>query len=66
MRLVMKYSPPSYSPGEAQVALPDPVIHLYWDYALGRAEEMFKEKPFPTGSAGRKPNASTSPGTGRK
>jgi len=24
------------------VALPDPVIHLYWAYALARAEEMFK------------------------
>jgi hypothetical protein len=39
-------------PGEAQVALPDPVIHLYWGYALTRVEEMFKETPFPTGVCG--------------
>ena len=38
--------------GETQVALPDPVIHLYWAYALTRAEEMFKVTRFPIGSCG--------------
>jgi hypothetical protein len=33
------------------VALPDP-IHLYWAYALARAEEMFKVTRFPTGICG--------------
>ena len=27
----------------------DPVIHLYWAYALARAEEMFKVTRFPPG-----------------
>jgi hypothetical protein len=34
------------------VALLDPVIHLYWGYALTRVEEMFKVTPFPTGVCG--------------
>jgi hypothetical protein len=34
------------------VALPDPVIHLYWAYALARVEKMFQETPFPTGVCG--------------
>jgi hypothetical protein len=34
------------------VALPDPVIHLYWAYALARAEEMFKVTRFPPGVCG--------------
>jgi hypothetical protein len=34
------------------VLLPDPVIHLYWAYALARVEEMFEETPFPTGVCG--------------
>jgi hypothetical protein len=34
------------------VALPDPVIHLYWAYALARAEEMFKVTSLPTGVCG--------------
>ena len=42
------------------MALPDPVIHLYWAYALVRAKEMFKVTLSPRASVGRKPNASTS------
>ena len=34
------------------MALPDPVIHLYWAYALARAEEMFKVTRFPSGMCG--------------
>jgi hypothetical protein len=34
------------------VALPRPVIHLYWAYALARAEEMFKVTRFPPGICG--------------
>jgi hypothetical protein len=34
------------------VLLPDPVIHLYWAYALARVDEMFQETPFPTGVCG--------------
>jgi hypothetical protein len=34
------------------VALPDPVIHLFWAYALARAEEMFKVTRFPPGVCG--------------
>jgi len=34
------------------VVLPHPVIHLYWAYALARAEEMFKVTRFPIGSCG--------------
>ena len=34
------------------MALPDPVIHLYWAYALARAEEMFKVTRFPPGVCG--------------
>ena len=30
----------------------DPVIHLYWAYALARAEEMFKVTRFPPGVCG--------------
>jgi hypothetical protein len=29
--------------------VPDPVIHLYWAYALAKAEEMFKLTRFPPG-----------------
>jgi hypothetical protein len=39
-------------PGGAQLALPDPVIHLYWAYALARVEEMFKVTRFPPGVCG--------------
>jgi hypothetical protein len=38
--------------GGARALLPDPVIHLYWAYALARVEEMFQETPFPTGVCG--------------
>jgi hypothetical protein len=38
--------------GGAQVLLPDPVIHLYWAYALVRAEKMFKVTRFPPGICG--------------
>jgi hypothetical protein len=31
------------------VALLDPVIHLYWAYALVKAEEMFKVTRFAPG-----------------
>jgi hypothetical protein len=34
------------------VVLPDPVIHLYWAYAMARAEEMFKVTRFPPGFCG--------------
>ena len=34
------------------MALPDPVIHLYWAYALARAKEMFKVTLFPMGVCG--------------
>jgi hypothetical protein len=34
------------------VALPDPCIHLYWAYALAKAEEMFKVTRFPPGFCG--------------
>jgi len=34
------------------VILLDPVIHLYWAYALARAEEMFKVTRFPPGVCG--------------
>ena len=34
------------------MALPDPVIHLFWAYALARAEEMFKVTRFPPGVCG--------------
>jgi hypothetical protein len=34
------------------VPLPDPVIHLYWAYALARAKEMFKVTLFPLGVCG--------------
>jgi hypothetical protein len=34
------------------VLLPDPVIHLYWAYALAKAEEMFKVTRFPPGVCG--------------
>jgi hypothetical protein len=34
------------------VALPDPVIHLYWAYALARAEEMFRVTRLPPGVCG--------------
>ena len=34
------------------MALPDPVIHLYWAYALARVEEMFKVTRFPPGVCG--------------
>jgi hypothetical protein len=30
------------------MALPEPVIHLYWAHALARVEEMFKQTPYPT------------------
>jgi hypothetical protein len=29
--------------------VPDPVFHLYWAYALAKAEEMFKLTRFPPG-----------------
>ena len=32
--------------------LPDPVIHLYWAYALARAEEMFNVTLFLPGICG--------------
>ena len=34
------------------MALPDPVIHLYWAHALARAKEMFKVTFFPMGVCG--------------
>ena len=34
------------------MVLPDPVIHLYWAYALARADEMFKVTRFPPGICG--------------
>jgi len=34
------------------VALPDPVIHLYWAYAVVRAKEMFNVTLFPIGVCG--------------
>jgi hypothetical protein len=34
------------------VVLPDRVIHLYWAYALARAEEMFKGTLLPPGICG--------------
>jgi len=34
------------------VAVPNPVIHLYWAYALARADEMFKVTRFPPGICG--------------
>ena len=34
------------------MVLPDPVIHLYWAYAVARAEEMFKVTRFPVGACG--------------
>ena len=34
------------------MVLPDPVIHLYWAYALAKAEEMFKVTRFPPGVCG--------------
>jgi hypothetical protein len=34
------------------VILLDPVIHLYWAYALAGAEEMFKVTRFPPGVCG--------------
>jgi hypothetical protein len=34
------------------VVLPDPVIHLYWAYALARAEKMFKVTRLPPGVCG--------------
>ena len=42
----------SASAEEPACFYPDPVIHLYWAYALARVEEMFKETPFPTGVCG--------------
>jgi hypothetical protein len=36
----------------AQVVLADPVIHLYWAYALARAEEMLKVTHVPPGVCG--------------
>jgi hypothetical protein len=34
------------------VILPDPVIHLYWAYAVAKAEEMFNVTRFPPGVCG--------------
>ena len=34
------------------MVLLDRVIHLYWAYALARAEEMFKVTRFPAGICG--------------
>jgi hypothetical protein len=34
------------------VALPDPVIHLYWAYALAKVDEMFKVTRLPPGVCG--------------
>lgn len=34
------------------MVLPDPVIHLYWAYALARAEEMLKVTHVPMGVCG--------------
>jgi hypothetical protein len=45
------------------VVLPDPLIHLYWAYALARAEEMLKVSTSHRASAARRPSASTSPWT---
>ena len=47
----MNYSPPSDSSEEPKW-LYDPVIHLYWAYALARAEEMFKVTCLPPGVCG--------------